>query len=63
MRHSHRVATAVVVAACGAILLTPTGAVAANGKPCSVKDLHYSYMKRTASYGDAGRCSATRLAG
>jgi hypothetical protein len=42
-----------VVAACGAILLTPAGAVAAKGKSCSVKDLHYSYTKGTASYSDA----------
>jgi hypothetical protein len=34
----------VVAAACGAVVLTPTAAVAAKGKSSrSVKDLHYSY--------------------
>ena len=54
MRHTHGVVTAAVAAAaCGAILLTPSAAVAAKGKSCSVKDLHYSYTKGTASYSDA----------
>lgn len=54
MRQTHRVATAAVAAAAyGAVLLTPSAAVAAKGKSCSVKGLHYSYTKGTASYSDA----------